>query len=50
MKNYLICNFQTSEKYEKKFADLESAREWVVNHLDLSLGWSIFRNGRRYIK
>jgi len=41
MKFYNITNEKTRESYKKEFLNLTDARNWVINHLDMSLNWSI---------
>lgn len=38
---YFIHNKKTSECYNKWFKDTSEARNWIINHLDLSLEWII---------
>jgi hypothetical protein len=33
--------FNPNEKYSFRAADIESARHWVINHLDCSKNWRI---------
>ena len=37
---YLIYNDTNKTTYTKKFESSNDARQWVINHLDLSLNWS----------
>lgn len=36
MKHYLILNHTTGEKYKPTFDNISDARQWVINHCDLS--------------
>ena len=40
-KDYYITNNQTSEAYGRINTNLDDCRHWIINHLDLSLGWII---------
>jgi len=38
--NLLITNEKDNESYEKQFNSYTDARNWIINHLDLSKKWS----------
>ena len=37
---YVIWNLKDNEHYFGTFATNEDARDWIINHLDLSKEWS----------
>ena len=41
MRVYLITNNKDNEHYKIKLENLDSVRHWIINHLDLSKGWTI---------
>lgn len=41
MKKYLITNDTNSDRLEIDAEDETAARHWVINHLNLSLNWTI---------
>ena len=40
-RSFLINNEKDNEHYIKEFEDSSEARYWIINHLDLSKGWTI---------
>ena len=42
MKNYTAVSLKADD-VNFLAADDTDARHWIINHLDLSLGWSIFK-------
>ncbi len=40
-KDYYITNDTTQEAYGRINTNLDSCRQWVINHLDMSLNWII---------
>lgn len=38
---YLIANDMDDEKYTKKFLGAEDAKDWIINHLDVSKTWTV---------
>lgn len=40
-KVFLIDSVNSKKSYVKLFRNVEEAREWVENHLDLSKNWMI---------
>ena len=40
-RTFLINNNIDNEYYLKEFEDSLEARHWIINHLDLSKGWTI---------
>ena len=40
-RSFLINNEKDNEHYIKEFEDSTEARHWIINHLDLSKGWTI---------
>lgn len=41
MNTYHFTNSKTSENYTRQFKTYNEAYHWIVNHLDLSLEWTI---------
>lgn len=41
MKTFIINNATNKKYYQKQFTDSNEARHWIINNLDLSLGWSV---------
>ena len=41
MEEMVISNNRDSETYTKSFKDIDEAKNWVVNHLDLSKDWKV---------
>jgi hypothetical protein len=41
MTKMTIKNMKDNEKYIKDFNTVEDAKDWVINHLDLSKDWKI---------
>jgi hypothetical protein len=41
MNRYLITNDTNDDRIELTAEDETAARHWVINHLDLSLNWTI---------
>lgn len=41
MKPFIIIDENGTEQYRREFESLDDARDWVINHLDLSLNWSV---------
>lgn len=41
MKEYIFTNETNSETHKQSFNNSEEAYHWLVNHLDLSLKWSV---------
>lgn len=44
IRNYIVTNKQTDEKYKRYNTTASSVRHWVINHLDISLDWIITEN------
>jgi hypothetical protein len=44
---FVIESKKSLKSYIKEFKDEAEAKEWVVNHLDLSLEWIIRLKGKR---
>lgn len=44
---FVIESKKSLKSYIKEFKDEVEAKEWVVNHLDLSLEWIIRLKGKR---
>ena len=42
IKKFIIACHVEAIEYEIKVADAEEARQWVINHLDLSKEWTIY--------
>ena len=40
-RSFLINNEKDNEHYIREFKDSSEARHWIINHLDLSKGWTI---------
>jgi len=38
---YVIESKQSKKSYIKEFKNKEEAKDWVINHLDLSLNWIV---------
>ncbi len=38
---YFIFNDKNKNHYIKNFKNIQDAKTWVINHLDLSLIWNI---------
>ena len=38
---FLINNEKDNEHYIREFKDSSEAKNWIINHLDLSKGWTI---------
>jgi hypothetical protein len=38
---YIIESKNKSTVYERNFNSLEETKHWIINHLDLSLEWTI---------
>ncbi len=43
---FIIESKKSMKSYIKDFKDEDEAKEWVVNHLDLSLEWNIRRKDK----
>ena len=41
MEEMVISNNRDSETYTKSFKNIDEAKDWVVNHLDLSKDWKV---------
>ena len=41
MTRYIIFNNKDSQIFNKEFKALADVKEWIVNTLDLSLGWNV---------
>ena len=46
MSTFRIHSGNSNQEYVKKFTDEDVARNWVINHLDLSLNWVITKIGK----
>jgi len=42
----IIESTKSKLSYVKEFKDIEEAKDWIVNHLDLSLNWIIKMKGK----
>lgn len=42
---FIASNEKTKKKYRIDAVALADAYEWIVKHLDLSLGWSLKKEG-----
>lgn len=41
MKNFKIKNKTDNQSFDKQFETIADAKEWVINHLDLSKKWTV---------
>jgi hypothetical protein len=41
MTTYIITNDKDAEKHIKVLDNFQNARDWVINHLDISKNWTI---------
>ena len=47
MKCFLIANLQDTEKHIINIKDEYTARQWIINHCDISKTWVIIPHNRK---
>lgn len=45
-----IYSNKSNKEYIREFKSLEEAKDWIVNHLDLSMDWNVITFNKRGIK